>query len=60
MEEVADIICGVLTDVEPTTTKSGAASKANYTLPDGVRESHRARAAELLADNPLYPTLGAL
>ncbi len=60
MDEVADIICGVLSQVEPTTTKSGAASKANFTLDDGVRESHRARAAELLAANPLYPTLGAL
>jgi glycine hydroxymethyltransferase len=60
MDEVADIICGVLSDVDPTTTKSGAPSKANYDLSDGVRDTNRARAAELLAANPLYPTLGAL
>ncbi len=60
MDEVADIICGVLAATEPTTTKSGAASKANFTLPDDVCSSNRGRAAELLAANPLYPTLGAL
>lgn len=60
MDEVADIICGVLHATEPTSTKSGAASKANYTLDADLCSAHRARAAELLAANPLYPTLGAL
>ncbi len=60
MDEVADILCGVLTATEPTTTSAGALSKAKYALADDVRDAHRARAAELLAANPLYPTLGAL
>ncbi len=60
MDEVADIICGVLTATEPTTTSSGDPSKAKFHLTDDVRDGNRARAAELLAANPLYPTLGAL
>jgi len=60
MDEVADIICGVLTTAEPTLTKSGAISKAKYVLDDGVRDAHRARAADLLSANPLYPTIGLL
>ncbi|MEM9565173.1 MAG: glycine hydroxymethyltransferase [Actinomycetota bacterium] len=60
MDEVADIICGVLTATEPTTTSSGDPSKAKFTLAADVRDRNRARAAELLAANPLYPTLGAL
>ena len=60
MDEVADILCGVLTAAEPTTTSSGDLSKAKFTLADDVRDSHRKRAAGLLEANPLYPTLGAL
>jgi glycine hydroxymethyltransferase len=60
MDEVADIICGVLSNVGPKATKTGATSKANYDLSDDVRNSHRARAAQLLDANPLYPTLGTL
>ncbi len=60
MDEVADIICGVLNTTEPTTTSKGDPSKAKFLLDDGVRDDHRRRAAELLAANPLYPTLGAL
>jgi len=60
MDEVADILCGVLTATDPTTTSKGEPSKAKFALDDEVRESHRKRAAELLDTNPLYPTLGAL
>ncbi len=60
MDEVADIICGVLRGAEATTTAAGAPSKAKFTLADDLRDTTRARAADLLADNPLYPTLGAL
>jgi glycine hydroxymethyltransferase len=60
MDEVADIICGVLRATEPTTTSAGAPSQAKFILADDVRDDHRRRAAELLAANPLYPTLGAL
>ena len=60
MDEVADIICSVLAATDPTTTKSGAPSKANFTLPDEVREAARTRSAELLAANPLYPQVGLI
>ncbi|MGI9599181.1 MAG: glycine hydroxymethyltransferase, partial [Acidimicrobiales bacterium] len=60
MDDVADIICGVLRSAEPALTKAGDPSKAHFNLDDGVRDSHRARAAELLVQNPLYPSIGAL
>jgi glycine hydroxymethyltransferase len=60
MDEVAELICGVLAATDPTTTSSGDPSKAKFTLSDEVRDTTRAGAAELLAQNPLYPTLGAL
>jgi glycine hydroxymethyltransferase len=60
MDEVADVLCGVLAATEPTTTAKGEPSKAKFSLADDVRDAHRRRAAELLAANPLYPTLGAL
>jgi len=60
MDQVADLICGVLASTEATATAAGEPSKAKFNLSDELRDSTRARAAELLADNPLYPTLGAL
>ncbi|MEM7092676.1 MAG: glycine hydroxymethyltransferase [Actinomycetota bacterium] len=60
MDEVADIICGVLANVEPTTTAAGDPSKAKFTLDEDLRLSTRTRSAELLAANPLYPQVGAL
>lgn len=60
MGEVADIICSVLDDATPTTTASGSASLAKFELSDAVRDSARARAADLLAANPLYPEVGLL
>ncbi len=57
MAEVADIICSVLRDIEPVTTRSGTRSKAHYVLGDPVREASRARAGELLAEHPLYPEI---
>jgi glycine hydroxymethyltransferase len=60
MDEVADIICGVLSNAEPTQTSKGEPSKAKFNLDDGIRQATRDRAAGLLAQNPLYPTLGAL
>ncbi len=57
MVEVADIICSVLHAAEPTTTGSGAASKAHYDLPDDVRDASRGRAGDLLAAHPLYPEI---
>ncbi len=60
MGEVADIICEVLAGTEPTTTSKGEPSKAKFTLAEETKDRNRARAAELLAANPLYPTLGVL
>jgi len=60
LDQVADIICGVLAAAEPTTTSAGAPSKAKFTLADDVRDATRARSAELLAANPLYPEVGLL
>lgn len=55
LDEVADIIASALAQVSPTTTSSGAASKAKYTLDAAVAERSRARCAELLHKHPLYP-----
>jgi glycine hydroxymethyltransferase len=52
MDEVADLMSTVLANTTPQ-----AASKAKYALPDGIAESCRARAADLLAGHPLYPTI---
>lgn len=60
LDQVADIICGVLAAAEPALTAAGATSKAKFTLDDAVRDATRARSAELLAVNPLYPELGTL
>ena len=60
LDQVADIICGVLKATEPTTTAAGAPSKAKFTLADDVRDATRARSAELLAANPLNPEVGML
>jgi len=60
MDQVADIICGVLASAEPTTTSAGTPSMAKFTLGDDVRLDARSRSAELLAANPLYPEVGAL
>jgi len=60
LDQVADIICGVLDATEPATTSSGAPSKAKFVLADDIRDRTRARSAELLAANPLYPEVGIL
>ena len=57
MVEVADIMCGVLRSAQPTATSSGAPSKAKFTLDADVCSAARSRAADLLAANPLYPTV---
>jgi glycine hydroxymethyltransferase len=60
MDIVADIICSTLKEVEPKTTSSGTNSKAQYRLPVEVQLRNRRRAAELLAQNPLYPEVNLL
>jgi len=52
MDEVAALVMIVLEHTQPD-----AASRARYRLQDGVAEQVRARAADLLAEHPLYPGL---
>jgi glycine hydroxymethyltransferase len=59
MDEVADIIAGVLKGTTPTSTPNGP-SLAKYVLDDAVVAATRARSADLLGRHPLYPTLGLL
>jgi len=56
LDQVADMIVGVLRATTPTTTPNGP-SKAGYAIADGVAARTQARAAELLAGFPLYPEL---
>ncbi|MBE7325626.1 glycine hydroxymethyltransferase [Nocardioides sp. Y6] len=56
-DTVAEMIVDVLKHTEPGTTKAGAPSKATFTTADGVADRVRARSAELLDANPLYPGL---
>jgi glycine hydroxymethyltransferase len=56
-DRVAELIVDVLTATSPATTASGAPSKAKYQIADGVAAKTHDAAAELLADNPLYPGL---
>src|SRR5690606_34468167 len=56
MDEVADLIHGVLSATTPAAASSGP-SKAKYALPEGVADRSRSRAAELLARFPLHPPI---
>jgi glycine hydroxymethyltransferase len=52
MDEVADMMVAVFEGTTPA-----ADSKAKYSLAEGLADKVSARAAELLARNPLYPTI---
>ena len=56
-DKVAELIVDVLSATSPTAAASGGASKAKYTLADGVAEKTKAAANELLDAYPLYPGL---
>ncbi|MEO6884688.1 MAG: glycine hydroxymethyltransferase [Jatrophihabitantaceae bacterium] len=56
-DRVAELIVDVLSATTPTAAASGGASKAKYTLADGVADKTHAAANELLDANPLYPGL---
>jgi glycine hydroxymethyltransferase len=56
-DRVAELMVDVLTATTPSAAPSGAASKAKYTIADGVAGKVHDAAAELLAANPLYPGL---
>jgi glycine hydroxymethyltransferase len=59
MDEVADIIAGVLTATDPTAASTGP-SLAKYTLDQFVIDGTRKRCADLLGAHPLYPSIGLL
>jgi glycine hydroxymethyltransferase len=56
-DRVAELIVDVLSATTPAAAASGAASKAKYSLADGVADKARSAAAELLDAHPLYPGL---
>src|SRR5690348_3723279 len=56
-DRIAELIAEVLSNTQAGTNKAGAPSKATYVLADGVADRIRARSAELLEANPLYPGL---
>jgi len=60
MEEIADIIAGILREIKPVyEEKNGerVKSKAKYTLDEGIKSSAVSRVQALLAKFPLYPEL---
>ncbi|BBH15854.1 serine hydroxymethyltransferase [Nocardioides baekrokdamisoli] len=56
-DKVAELVVDVLKNTTPNATKDGAASKATYTLADGVAARTKGASAEMLDKNPLYPGL---
>ncbi|HEY2299185.1 MAG TPA: glycine hydroxymethyltransferase [Jatrophihabitans sp.] len=56
-DRVAELIVDVLSATSPATAASGGASKAKYTMADGVADKTHSAAAELLNARPLYPGL---
>jgi glycine hydroxymethyltransferase len=56
-DKVAELIVDVLSSTAPAAAASGGASKAKYTLADGIAAKTHAAANELLEANPLYPGL---
>jgi glycine hydroxymethyltransferase len=56
-DKVAELIVDVLKRTSPAIASSGQPGKAKYVLAEGVADSTKAAAAELLDANPLYPGL---
>ena len=56
-DRVAELIVDVLTGTTPAAAASGGASKAKYSIADGLAAKTHDAAAELLDANPLYPGL---
>jgi glycine hydroxymethyltransferase len=57
VDEIADVIAGVLAAVEPSLTRKGTQSKAKYELTPQVQESAQRRIADLLGRYPVYPEI---
>ncbi len=56
-DRVAELMVDVFTATSANAAASGGASKAKYTIADGVARKTHDAAAELLDANPLYPGL---
>jgi glycine hydroxymethyltransferase len=56
-DRIAELMTETLNKTEPTSTKSGATSKAKYAIADGVAQKTHQAAEELLEKHPLYPGL---
>ncbi|MFZ2502240.1 MAG: glycine hydroxymethyltransferase [Nocardioides sp.] len=54
-DRVAELMIEVFRNTSPGTTSAGAASKATYSLADGVADRVRRASAEMLDAHPLYP-----
>lgn len=57
MDQVAALICEVLSNTKAKTASNGQPGKAKYEIADGVADRVHAQAAELLGNHPLYPGL---
>jgi len=56
-DKVAELMIDVLKNTTPGATKDGGASKASYSLADGVADRTKAASAEMLDKHRLYPGL---
>ncbi len=57
MDQIAELMHAVLSQVRPGTTASGAPSKASYQLDPALSSRIQQQAHELLAGFPLYPNV---
>lgn len=57
MDEIADIIAGIIKNTTPATAKSGQPSKAQCLTDEIVLENAKSRVKELLSRYPLYPEI---
>jgi glycine hydroxymethyltransferase len=57
MDEIAELICAVLTNTRPAPGPDGGRSPARYTLDPALAAKISERAGDLLAPYPLYPAI---
>ncbi|HWE55428.1 MAG TPA: glycine hydroxymethyltransferase [Acidimicrobiales bacterium] len=55
MDEIAELLVGMLAGTTASATPAGGTSKANYSIGDRLVGATRARVDELLEAHPLYP-----
>jgi glycine hydroxymethyltransferase len=56
-DRVAELMVDVLSETSPNAVAAGGASKAKYSIADGVVDKTHSAAAEMLGAHPLYPGL---